>query len=343
MFPMFSSGSEISQPSFSCPTYPWQTTPRSWLSRLAAGAALALLALPGAANGQSGYEVHPGGIELILPVRTTPDYTISVSTNGRQRVQLLVTRNSSTTEYTTTGHVSSRSIHADFGSLGRVNVRFRLTPIFSDPPHKGRCNGRATSYRAGTYGGTIEFAHTGDVPEVSASRGRVYFTHRFRQVCAREQTLLTPGPKSKLSRKVEVAFLAVRGHTEGRSILLEAVTLALKWHPGHSSGRLATVVYERDQGVRIAKTLSVPIDSHSFALSRLGATPETIDVELASPFQGHARYSISPGSPPHWEGDLSVTLSGIGKIPLTGSAFQTILCRQPLVTKVDDCTSRIRP
>jgi hypothetical protein len=312
--------------------------PQQILFRVLVVAGLVLFASQSNAAAKSGYEVHPGGIMLILPVERRADDVISVSANEQQqRVQFAVEGPSSKTEYSTKGHVSSQRIKATFGTLGKIDVRLRLVPHPPDRPHEGRCKGRAPLYQEGTYSGTIEFAHLGDVPKVSTRHGRAYFKRRFRQVCKRQRPPSKLGGKNGPKHKLEVGILTVRGKSEGRTVLLEASILALKGNPARSAGYLSVVGYERHEGVRIAKTTGTSIDHHSFAMSSLGETPETVAVELPKPFAGDALYSRSSGFPPSWIGDLSVELPGADRVPLAGPGFSAVFCRGSLIAKLKPC------
>ncbi len=300
-------------------------------------AILGVVTLPADADAKPGYEVHPGTIELILPVDQRGDYVISVSANERQRVQFAVDGPTSATEYSTKGRVSSRRIEATFSALGRIDVRLHLVRYPPDPSHKGRCRGRPPLYQEGTYSGTIEFSHQGDVPEVSTERGRVYYERRFRQVCKRQRPQSKPGGKSKLRGGIEAGFLEVGGKGEGRTVLLEALDFAFRRNPARSGGSLAVEAYERHEGVRIARRMSTSIAHDSFVMSRRGKIPETVEVELPKPFAGRALYSRNPGSSPSWTGDLSVDLPGTDRIPLTGPGFSAVLCRDSSVARLERC------
>jgi hypothetical protein len=244
---------------------------------------------------------------------------------------------SSKTEYSTRGHVSSQRIKATFGAMGQINVKLRLVPHPSDHPHEGRCRGRAPLYQEGTFSGTIEFAHLGDVPKVFAKRGRAYFKRRFKQVCKREYPSSKLGGENKLKHKLEVGFLLVGGKNEGHTVRLEASILALRGNPARSAGYLSVVDYERSERVRIARTAGAPIDHDSFAMSGRGEIPETVAVELPKPFSGDALYSRNPDFPPSWTGDLSVKLPGAGRVPLTGPGFSAVFCRGFLRAKLKSC------
>ena len=294
--------------------------------------ALVALALPVNADAKTGYKVHPASTELILPVEAKGGRIISVSANSRQRVQLTVERPSSTIEYSTKGRVSSRRIEADFGALGRIDVRLDVVRFGPGVLRREHCKGHDPIEGEGTYSGAIEFSQEAGVPEVSIKRGRVYFERRFRQVCKRRSPRYKPGPFPKLKRKLEEGDLAVRGKGDGRTVRLDATIFAFRRNPAQSGGTLRATVYERREGVRIARWRGEFFDD-SFAMSKRGTKPETVRVELPEPFAGRALYSRSPGSPPSWTGDLSVDLPGADGISLAGPGFSATLCRG----KVDSC------
>jgi hypothetical protein len=290
-----------------------------------------VLALPAGADAKPGYKVHPGGIELVLPIEKRAGNVISVSAN-REGVQFTVEEPSSTTEYWTKGRVDSRRIKADFGALGRVDVRLqhgRYGPGFFRRPH---CKGHDPLEAEGTYRGTIEFSPEGGVTEVSVKRGRVYFERSFRQVCKRRRPRPTPGLYPKLKRKIEEGTLTVRGKGEGRTVRLSATIFAFKRHPAQSGGTLRATVYERRGGVRITRWRG-DFFTDSFVMSKRGKKPETVKVKLPEPYAGRALYSRNPGSPPSWTGDLSIDLPGADGIALTGPGFSADLCRG----RIDRC------
>jgi hypothetical protein len=294
---------------------------------------LVALALPASASATPGYRAHPGGLELVLPVAKKGGRVISVSANGRQRVQFTIEGPSSAIEYSTKGRVRSRRIAADFGALGRIDVSLHLTHYGPGVFPQGHCKGHDPTEGEGTFHGTIEFSHERDVPEVSMHRGRFYLERRFRQVCRRRRSRPRPGPYPKLERKLEEAILTVHGKGEGRTVRLHATIFAFRWRPAYSGGTLQATAYERHEGVRITRSSNRFFYHNRFVMSRSGEEPETVKVELPNPFAGQALYSRSPGAPPSWSGDLSVDLPGADAVPLTGPGFSAVLCRG----RVDSC------
>jgi hypothetical protein len=297
---------------------------------------LMIMVLPADASAKPGYAVHPASIQFILPVKKAIGYVMSVSADGQQRVQFKVDGPSLESEYSTSGNVSSQRIEANFGTMGQINVRLHLNLYPPDPPHEGRCKGRAPRYQEGSYRGTIEFADEGsDAPRVSAMHGRVYVIRRFRQVCRR---LRIRAPKSGTEElKGEIGILKVMGREKGRRVTLQALEFIPTGKPIRSEGYFTATVFERNHGIRITRRTGTPLNHRLFALSRPGAIPETAEIELAKPFIGHAFYSSSPGTTPNWTGDFSIDLPVVGKIPLTGPTFSAMLCRAVSVTTLESC------
>lgn len=296
---------------------------------------LVTVILPTDARAKSGYIVHPASTELILPIRKKAGYVMSVSAGGH-RVQFKLDGTSLEVEYSTEGNISSQRIKADFGVMGRINVRLHLVRHPPDPPHKGRCKGRAPLYQEGSYRGIIEITNLGsNAPIASVKSGHVYFIRRFRQVCKRQRTWQKVDGK-RLKR--EVSILTVNGQTGERLILLQALNLTSIKNPVHSRGYLSATVFERLEGIRVTRRVGTPINHDSFALSPRGAALEIADLELPRPFVGHAVYSRSPNTSPSWTGDLSVELPVVGNVPLTGLGFSAILCRAVSVATLEFCS-----
>jgi hypothetical protein len=292
-----------------------------------------MLMLPARAHAKPGYKLHLGGIELILPVDKGGGQVISVSANGRQRVQVTVENPFSAIEYSTKGRVSSRRIEADFGALGRIDVMLQLARSRPGVLRRPHCNGNDPVEGEGTYRGMIELSGGHGVPEVSVKRGHFYFERRFRRVCKRHHPRSKPIFYPKLKQKIEEGIVAVRGKDEGRTVRLEARIFAFPRNPTRSGGSFRVEVYERHEAVRITRWTGGLFDRDSFVMSRRGKEPETVEVELPKPFAGRALYSGGSDSPSNWTGDLSVDLPGADDVSLTGPGFRAVLCRG----NVDSC------
>src|SRR5260370_1105998 len=94
--------------------------------------ALALVALPATAFAKPGYVVHSGsfGLDIGLPKRDGSSYSISAS--DHRHVELRAFRGGAAAAYRVEGWASSHGVHADFGPLGRVDLKIDLEG--NEPP-----------------------------------------------------------------------------------------------------------------------------------------------------------------------------------------------------------------
>lgn len=310
---------------------------RGKLAFLACGLVLAL-ALPAAASAKPGYEVRPGGVQMDLFLGLKKGYLFSVTASDRQRVQLAAEEVlESSAVYSTKGRVSSSRVEADFGSYGRIDVEIELASGRSQPDRKRsrRCKGRPPLLLSGTYRGIVEFSGEGHLPAISSKRGRLIFTHRYRQVCKRSSQQEQGG--GKLPRVLEVGALRARAKGEGRTTVFEAINLASLVKPALSFGVAVGSVHERREGVRIARA-AFELFGSGMRMSERGEKPETFRARMEAPFGGRGLYSKAPGSPPTWTGDLAVRLPGVvGPVPLTGPDFSTDFCRGFSLPEVVPC------
>lgn len=301
---------------------------------------LLCLSLASGAGATAGFVVSHSSTELVIPLQVRGDTIISVSANQHQRVRLRVNSPSSSVEYSTEGNVDNHHIEASFGSLGRVNIAMILFRHPPDPPHTGRCHGRAPVYEEGTYHGVIEFSHWADVPHVSTLDGHILLTHRYRQVCKRRSHARRESGHEKRP-DIEAGVLTIHGQESNHTVFLQALIAGLRHNLSRSVGNFTVKVYERRDGVRILKEAITPINHLSFTMSEFGSVPETVNVELPEPFAGYALYSDSNVSS-NWTGNLSIHLPGIGNVSLTGPNFNAYLCRIPLA-KLSFCLPQVGP
>jgi hypothetical protein len=286
-----------------------------------------MLLLAANAHATSGYRVYPGGVELTLPVERSDGHVTSVSADGTGRVKVKLEEASSALEVSTTGRVSSQRIAASFGAFGRIDVRLRMNQPQWNPPHTGRCHGTGSLYQEGIYRGTISFSPMQGVPEISTTSGQVYYERRFRQVCRRRRPRPISSPHAKLERRLEEADLTVHGKADGRTVRLHATIFAFRRSPAYSAGTVQATAYERRGAVRITRRIGKTFGRHQFVMSRRGEDPETVKVQLPTPFAGQASYSRGANALPSWTGNLSVDMPGAAGVALAGVGFSAVLCR----------------
>jgi hypothetical protein len=306
--------------------------------------AMGLLALPAGATAKPKYEVHPGGMELNLFLGKKHHDLISLSANDRQRVKLIAQDELSAAAYSVKGQASSHLIKADFGDLGKVDVRVQVHPRQT---HQGEnCHGRPPILARGAYRGTIEFAGERDIPAFKSRHGSLLFIRRFRRVCKEPSHPSSQGKKER-GLLPDLGVLTAKAQGEGRRIRFDALALALKGDSAESFGILVSTVYERLEQVRIERSVFGFAGGKELLMSKRGKDPETFRIAPEDPFSGKAVFSRGSETPRSWTGNLSVKLPGAAPIPLTGPAFETTLCRTSSVARAIAClsagTSQSRP
>lgn len=298
--------------------------------------ALAFLALPAGAVAK----VRPAGTELIVLAQQKEDYSFAVIANDEQRVTLSVEEGFfSEVEYATRGRVSSRRVEADFGKLGKVDIRVHLDPKGAEEFGPGaRCRGRDSIFVPGSYRGTIEYAGERGIPKVVFTQGPVTFTRRFKRVCDKGRRAPKRSQKKKERKpKVELGLLGASSKGDGRTTRFEVLSLGLARNPKKSFGIYEAAAYERGEGVRTHRGTFGFFGPDEFRMSKRGRQPLTLKVKPPEPFTGRATYRRGPGSPATWIGNLSVDLLGTDSIPLTGEGFDTYFCRGIDFDEIERC------
>lgn len=293
----------------------------------AACAALALV-LPATAAAKPGYVVHPGSFELNAFLPHHDGFSYLINAESHHRVQLTVSKGSASVIYRAKGRASSRGVHADFGPLGRINLRFELSTGETPPflPQGGRCRGRSMRVFPGKFRGSVRFEGEPGVKGITSHRGFVVVEHKFKTVCKQRRRHRRPHKQKKKQEKIELDFLFAKSHAEGRKAEFGLVNLVLPTKPHFSLAISVGGVSERRGGVTITRS-AIELEEEVLRLSKLGSNPETATATPPKPFLGSATYSASRGSAPTWTGDLRVRLPGAGAVPLTGPGFHVRLCR----------------
>src|SRR3954454_13859010 len=109
---------------------------------LASLCAIAVLAAPAGAAAASHAEVHQGGYLLAIDLPESHGWQMSIAASGHNEVELTAARGTAAVAYRAPGVVSSHRVEADFGSLGRIDLKLDLEPRGTGVPRlHGRCRG----------------------------------------------------------------------------------------------------------------------------------------------------------------------------------------------------------
>jgi hypothetical protein len=300
--------------------------------------AIAVLAAPAGAAAASHAEVHPGRYLLAIDLPESHGWQMSIAASGHNEVELTAARGTASVAYRAPGVVSSHRVEADFGSLGRIDLKLDLEARGTgDPRLHGRCTGRSPYELVGRFHGTVDFPGEPNVAAVSAQRGKATIERTFQHVC---QPLRIPG-LGKHPLPIETDVVAARSHENGRTTALSALGISLEHE--FFLGLIAGSVSERVGTVKITRARKGLIfEEKELQLSKPGAEPQRAKVKPSWPFRGAASFVKPAGEPVQWEGDLSVRVPGGGRLALAGPNFDGTLCRVHVIDELSDCASRLQ-
>jgi hypothetical protein len=205
---------------------------------------------------------------------------------------------------------SAAGIHATFGSLGSVSVRFKRTSRTVDAPERG-C--RMITER-GVFLGSFSFVGEGGYTVASATNPRGKVLRLPSGFCAfgndrRGRLPTLPGLQS--------IVLGARADTDtGRASFQASSVEILRGVEFEGS------LQQRLGNMRISRSAYTTSDKSSFVSHGKRAAT----VHPPAPFKGSASFRDTPTAPPTWTGSLSVSLPGAPSIPLTGEGFAARLC-----------------
>jgi hypothetical protein len=286
-----------------------------------AAVAAALLA-PAAASAAGG----SGVVEPRLELRASNGYEVVVSGEG-DVVTVGVSRvhsppgSGAFTAYLARGHASAKGIEADFGSYGRVSIRFHAAPGPVQAGGPPDCAGTlAGTTRYGTFTGTIRFRGEGGYTAVDAKRAEGELVTPASNACAPvDGSLLT---------SMHTAFATIGVEAPFRSTL----DANYKEGPGEA-------FFEAERGayagfVALQERTEGQIAIYNYAFAKAPGPSFSTSSKLTSarvtppaPFSGSATLSRDAAGTRLWSGDLSVTFPGTGPVALAGPQFKTRLAR----------------
>ncbi|HET9592046.1 MAG TPA: hypothetical protein VFP17_03950, partial [Solirubrobacterales bacterium] len=283
-------------------------------------------------------EVHPGRYLLAIELPESDGWQMGIAASGHDEVELTATRGAASVAYRAPGRVSSQRVEADFGALGRIDLKLDLEARGTGVPRlHGRCTGRSPYELVGSFHGTVDFSGEPNVAGVSADRGHATIRRSFQHVC---QPLELPG-LGKKPIPLETDVVAAQSHENGRTTEMAAIGIDL-FHE-FFLGLITGSVSERAGTVKITRSRKGLIfEEKELHLSKPGAEPERAKVKPSWPFRGSGFFVKPNGEPAQWEGNLNVQVPGGGRLALAGPNFNGTLCRAHVIDELSDCASRLQ-
>lgn len=306
---------------------------------------LALLALPGVAEAKRGFVVVNRNLQTEFAVFDSSGFEIEVETLGHRWVSMRVWHGfDSWVEYATRGRVSRNRIEATFGKVGRIDVRFhgrrRPFPLVHgldiepspDFPRRFRyCRGRKPVREVGEFRGTIRFDGENGFAHIRSRSARGEVRRHFRRVCKPRPGGVGANAFSELFDglydSLQTNLLTAVERSRDRFTMFVALGFVDDGANEFFGTSGTALVFEKLEGMRIARVTSVEGDASGLLASAPKKSPVTATVDLPKPFRGSAEFEKAVGSPPRWVGQLRAPLLGVGTVPLTGEGFETTLCR----------------
>jgi hypothetical protein len=251
-----------------------------------------------------GYKVSVGGYDSTA--------MINVSKPGRSSGRAWST-------YVARGKVTSNSIHASFGALGRVAMRFHPAGGVTYGKRHRHCVGPDRyTIQPGVFVGSVRFRGEGGYTAANVHRvkGKIVTPRFLRCLDTFFEEFEGAGGKKTANKKKVTRFSGFM--RSGLTAMLFGVS-----ERGSKTGYLAEIEQTIGslgvfRGVFVnASPLTFAFDS---ALSFAGVTPPP-------PFSGSGSFQRTPAGAKSWTGSLAVSFPGAPNVPLTGPRFKTQLTR----------------
>ncbi len=293
--------------------------------------------LPATAAARSDYVVHPGRFDLSVDLPDHDGFSYSIEAAGHHRIELVAFKGSTSVTYEVEGSAGAHGVHANFGSLGRVDLQIAVDPKESplSLPEPENCTGRGPTLLSGSIHGTASFEGEPGVAGMTAHRGGVTILRDFKSVCRKQHRRHhRRGDEKGESEKIE--GLIAQAHSEGRTTKFAALSLELQAKPPVVFSLVAASQTERRGQVEVSRR-ALEFAKELFKSGTGPTRPRTTTLTPPQPFLGSATLSQAPGSAPTWEGDLGVRLLGAGLVPLAGPGFSARLCQGRSLDAFDAC------
>jgi hypothetical protein len=313
---------------------------RLLLAGLCAAAAL-LAATPVSANPpgrEGGAEAQPANVSGEIELPPDGEHEISLTIASDDLVKLSVVRllQPELGAYARAYYavrpetpLSSGTLRAQFGSIGRVTLRFHPRNRELGRISR-RCEGRRPVIKSGIYHGAIELRGEDGYFEATTRRARGTWRRGFPLACDRGharqpaagplESYVTPGLGVGYGHQGLAGLLWAELDTDGRSVAFRAANYEL----GPRFNELSAGVLESQPEMAIGRSTQALSPVGLLEITP-GTSGRTASILPAGPFFGKGSYDETFGTAPIWSGTFGVSLPGLIQ-PLTGPGFIADLC-----------------
>lgn len=264
-----------------------------------------------------------GGSDLKLQLTGSDGYTISVGGYGATAIIKASKpgrdKGRAWSTYVARGKVTASTIHASFGALGRVAMRFRPSGGVTHGKRHHHCVGPDRyAIQPGVFVGSVHFHGEGGytAADVHRVKGKIVTPRRLRCLDTFLEESGQAGHKPAREKAKATRFSAFM--RSGLTAMFFGVS-----ERGGKAGYLAEI--EQTVGsVGVVRGVFVRASPATFAfdsaLSFAGVTPP-------APFSGSGSFQRTSTGAKSWTGSLAVSFPGAANVPLTDPRFKTQLTR----------------
>ncbi len=217
-------------------------------------------------------------------------------------------------------------IHADLGSLGRVEVHFHRRRRAAEQISKG-CR---IVIETGIFRGEFEFDGEGG------------YTHGAARTAPGEVVRLPDGfclfddlEGAARQNPFAITTLSARSRTANGSVELEVWGLT-----GGKRMSATATLHEKIGALKITRSAAANLPGRMLEI-KPGKPPRKATLRLPPPFLGEAEFQDPVDGPPTWFGTLGVSLPGAPAVPLAGDGFATRLCAEKGL--FESCRAKLPP
>jgi hypothetical protein len=268
-----------------------------------------------------------------LDTRGSNGYKVSVFAYGPREVFLDVRKGGLSASYEVRGRITRDRLEASFGKLGKISLRFKRSSKTTETLESSDgCPPARITEEHGLFRGTLAFAGEQGYTRVNSHRVRGEVTLLARPPCSSERSATKSGRVTS-----GAAELSAVSRSKGRETDFSVV----KYFPELDEWLFDAFVTEQRGRIDIERDAFAFAQSGSFLVSKPGVHPVSAEVIAPKPFQGTATFAEEPVSPAlFWDGSLSVSLPGIGPVPLAGKGFEAFLCSEKNLSLLITCTEK---
>jgi hypothetical protein len=305
--------------------------------------AMVLVAVPGSAEAKSrsraGHEIQPARVAGYIDLGRKDGYRIGLILPDERTAVLYVDKFkragdrsgffATTYAVRTPASLARGAVRVQFGSLGRLSLRFRPNGRIERQSVQPGCVGASGFTEYGRFAGHAVFRGERGYLRLSSSGGAGAIAHSFRLRCEKgDAEELPPGsllgyvtPRSFFSGEGNIALLYASSRRHGRYVGV----LAGHREEEPPGAEVKIGSFERRRRMAIGHYGFVAGGRGTLLTSLPGVHPATATLDPPAPFSGRAGYQENASGSRRWTGNLAVEFPGL-RLPLTGPGFDVRLC-----------------